>query len=207
MVARPATHSPEPRMDVHENARSTRHSRMLMIGRLQAGWTVAGVAEALGVTAKTVRKWRTRFDAEGTAGLTSSPRNRRRTAAALRWRVIRPPRPGDAAPDSYGRSVPTGLLAAAVCSSMTHLRGSRPLTRRLIQPCCAGPRPGAARRRRPTTKRSIVSATASRTPLAASRTGAGSQCVTTGALTHSSRPSASQQPSSYGCDTESLEPV
>jgi transposase InsO family protein len=57
-------------MDVHENARSTRHSRMLMIERLRAGWTVAGVAAALGVTAKTVRKWRDRFDAEGATGLT-----------------------------------------------------------------------------------------------------------------------------------------
>ena len=56
-------------MDVHENARTTRHSRMLMIERLQAGWTVAGVASALGVTAKTVRKWRDRFDAEGATGL------------------------------------------------------------------------------------------------------------------------------------------
>jgi len=35
-----------------------------MIGRLQAGGTVAGIAEVLGVTAKTVRKWRARFDAK-----------------------------------------------------------------------------------------------------------------------------------------------
>ena len=57
-------------MDVHENARTTRHSRMLMIERLRAGWTVAGVADALGVTAKTVRKWRDRFEAKGATGLT-----------------------------------------------------------------------------------------------------------------------------------------
>jgi transcriptional regulator with XRE-family HTH domain len=31
---------------------------MLMILRLQAGWSVAKVAQALGVTPKTVRKWR-----------------------------------------------------------------------------------------------------------------------------------------------------
>ena len=57
-------------MDVHENARTTRHGRMLMVERLQAGWSVAGVANTMGVTAKTVRKWRDRFAAEGAAGLT-----------------------------------------------------------------------------------------------------------------------------------------
>jgi len=57
-------------MDVHENARTTRHSRMLMIERLQAGWSVAEVAQALGVTPKTVRKWRDRFTIEGPTGLT-----------------------------------------------------------------------------------------------------------------------------------------
>lgn len=52
-----------------ENARTTRHSRMLMIERLQAGWSVGTVAAALGVTAKTVRKWRERHAAEGALGL------------------------------------------------------------------------------------------------------------------------------------------
>jgi transposase InsO family protein len=56
-------------MDVHENARTTRHSRMLMIERLQEGWSIPAVAQALGVTAKTVRKWRDRFAAEGPPGL------------------------------------------------------------------------------------------------------------------------------------------
>ncbi len=56
-------------MDVHENARTTRHSRMLMVQRLASGWTPAAVARAQGVTARTVRKWRDRFAAEGEAGL------------------------------------------------------------------------------------------------------------------------------------------
>jgi transposase InsO family protein len=43
---------------------------MLMIERLQAGWSVAEVAQALGVTPKTVRKWRDRFTIEGPTGLT-----------------------------------------------------------------------------------------------------------------------------------------
>jgi transposase-like protein len=56
-------------MDVHENARTTRHSRMLMVQRLASGGTPAAVAQALGVTARTVRKWRDRFAAAGAAGL------------------------------------------------------------------------------------------------------------------------------------------
>ena len=56
-------------MNVHENARTTRHSRMLMIDRLQAGWSVVFVAQSFGVTPKTVRKWRHRFTTEGPAGL------------------------------------------------------------------------------------------------------------------------------------------
>lgn len=56
-------------MDVHENARTTPRSRMLMIERLEAGWTVAAVASAQGVDGKTVRKWRDRYQMEGEAGL------------------------------------------------------------------------------------------------------------------------------------------
>jgi len=56
-------------MDIHENARTTPRGRMLMIERLRAGWPVPAVAEALGVTAKTVRKWRDRFSTEGPTGL------------------------------------------------------------------------------------------------------------------------------------------
>ena len=56
-------------MDVHENARSTPHGRRLMIRRLAEGWTIAAVAAAAGVDAKTVRKWRRRDTAEGDAGL------------------------------------------------------------------------------------------------------------------------------------------
>jgi transposase InsO family protein len=56
-------------MDVHDNARTTRHSRMLMVRRLAGGWSVAAVAQAQGVTPKTVRKWRDRHASEGAAGL------------------------------------------------------------------------------------------------------------------------------------------
>src|SRR5689334_10298034 len=63
VVARPATPFPEPRMDAHQNARTTPHSRMLIVERLQDGWTVGAVAQAMGIDPKTVRKWRDRFAA------------------------------------------------------------------------------------------------------------------------------------------------
>ena len=56
-------------MNIHKNARTTPHSRMLMIERLGSGWTPAAVAAAQGVDERTVRKWRDRFAAEGVAGL------------------------------------------------------------------------------------------------------------------------------------------
>jgi transposase InsO family protein len=56
-------------MDVHQNARTTPHSRMLIIERLAEGWTVSAVAVAMGIDPSTVRKWRDRFAREGEAGL------------------------------------------------------------------------------------------------------------------------------------------
>jgi transposase InsO family protein len=79
-------------MDIHDNARTTRHSRMLMVQRLASGWTVAAVARAQGVTPRTVRKWRDRFAAEAEAGLTdrsSRPhRSPRRLSSAQEDEIV-----------------------------------------------------------------------------------------------------------------------
>lgn len=56
-------------MDTHENARTTPHSRMLIVMRLREGWRVSAVASAFGIDARTVRKWRDRYAAEGERGL------------------------------------------------------------------------------------------------------------------------------------------
>jgi len=56
-------------MDIHKNARTTPRGRMLMVERLQAGWSVVQVAQAGGVAPRTVRKWRDRFAAGGQAAL------------------------------------------------------------------------------------------------------------------------------------------
>jgi transposase InsO family protein len=70
-------------MDAHENARTTPHSRMLIVERLVAGWPVAAVAAALGTSPRTVRKWRDRFAAEGEPGLRDRSSRPHRSPARL----------------------------------------------------------------------------------------------------------------------------
>ena len=54
----------------HPNAVLTPRHRRRMVGCvLEAGWTIEMTAERFQVDAKTVRKWRDRFIAEGDAGL------------------------------------------------------------------------------------------------------------------------------------------
>ena len=72
----------ERRMDVHENARTTPHGRLLMVRRLAEGWSVARVAAAAGVTPRTVRKWRDRCRRVRPASCWTAPRAR--TAARRR---------------------------------------------------------------------------------------------------------------------------
>jgi transposase InsO family protein len=52
----------------HKNARTTVHSRALMVERWQAGLAVDEIAGQFGVSVRTVRKWIARWRAEGTAG-------------------------------------------------------------------------------------------------------------------------------------------
>jgi transposase InsO family protein len=78
----------------HPNARLTpRHRRTMVACVLEKGWTIETTAERFQVDAKTVRKWRDRFLAEGEAGLqdrSSRPhRSPNRTPRSCRRRVIR----------------------------------------------------------------------------------------------------------------------
>jgi len=105
-------------MDIHTNARTTPHSRMLIVQRLAEGWAVGAVAAAQGVTPKTVRKWRDRHAAEGTAGLadrTSRPHRsptRLASAAADEIEQLRRQRlSGPAIARRLGRPVSTVGLA------------------------------------------------------------------------------------------------
>ncbi len=57
-------------MKLHANARTCPKSRRLIVRRvLEEGWTLAAAANAAGVSDRTARKWLSRFQAEGEAGL------------------------------------------------------------------------------------------------------------------------------------------
>lgn len=57
-------------MRLHGNARTCPHSRLLLCRRVvEQGWSLVQVAEAAGVSERTVAKWLGRYRAEGEAGL------------------------------------------------------------------------------------------------------------------------------------------
>ena len=60
-------------MNAHKNARTTPHIRALIAERFEAGWAGPEIAEAIGVSVRTVYKWRRRFRQAGRAGLQNSP--------------------------------------------------------------------------------------------------------------------------------------
>lgn len=53
----------------HPNAKLTEYGRLLLVQRLEAGWTQAQVAEAQGISRSTVAKWAKRYREEGLDGL------------------------------------------------------------------------------------------------------------------------------------------
>jgi transposase InsO family protein len=58
---------------MHQNARLTPNGRALMLRRLEAGQHQVDVAQAMGVSLTTLKKWVRRFRAEGMAGLQDRP--------------------------------------------------------------------------------------------------------------------------------------
>ena len=57
-------------MKIHGNAKTCPHSRLLLCRRVvEQGWSLARVAEAAGVSERTVAKWLGRYRTEGEAGL------------------------------------------------------------------------------------------------------------------------------------------
>jgi transposase InsO family protein len=65
-------------MNLHRNAKLSVKGRELLVDRvLRAGWSLTQAAEAAGVSDRTARKWRARYQAEGPEGLldrSSAPR-------------------------------------------------------------------------------------------------------------------------------------
>src|SRR6187200_2256315 len=72
------------RTTMHKHARLTPKGRETMLARLQAGQHQADVAQAMGVSLTTVKKWVRRFRTEGLAGLQDRSSRPRRSPLALR---------------------------------------------------------------------------------------------------------------------------
>jgi len=101
----------------HPNAPLTVEGRRRMVGCVvERGWTIAATATRFQIDAKTVRKWRDRFVAEGEQGLddrSSSPRRSpNRTPRHLRVEVLRLRRKRRWGADHIGFEV--GLVASTV---------------------------------------------------------------------------------------------
>lgn len=73
-------------MNTHKNARTTLHSRVLMINRIvRERWPVHRAASAFGISERTVYKWLARYRSEGLAGL-----RERRSVARRRPHALAP---------------------------------------------------------------------------------------------------------------------
>lgn len=69
---------------MHKHARLTPRGRETLLARLQAGQHQADVAQAMGVSLTTVKKWLRRYRAEGPAGLQDRSSRPRHSPTALR---------------------------------------------------------------------------------------------------------------------------
>lgn len=80
-------------MKVHRNAKTTRHTRELLVSRVRVQhWTVAAAAAAAGISVRTTYKWLARYRLDGRSGLmdgSSAPRHQpRRTTAEVVARIV-----------------------------------------------------------------------------------------------------------------------
>jgi transposase InsO family protein len=74
--------------NMHKNARLTPKGRAWMISRLEAGHHQSDVAQAMGVSLTTLKKWLRRFRNEGLAGLCDRTSRPRRSPAQLPLRLV-----------------------------------------------------------------------------------------------------------------------
>ncbi|MCC6388634.1 MAG: IS481 family transposase [Dehalococcoidia bacterium] len=72
----------------HPNAKLTEYGRLLLVSRLEEGWTQAEVAEAQGISRSTVAKYAKRYREEGVEGLKDRSSRARRLPHALGETVI-----------------------------------------------------------------------------------------------------------------------
>lgn len=56
-------------MNIHQNAKTTYKSRLLIVERYEAGWKQQAIADSLGISRRCVGKWLKRWRGEGETGL------------------------------------------------------------------------------------------------------------------------------------------
>ncbi len=110
-------------MNIHKNARTTPQSRAVLVARvLQERWPVNRVAQAFGISPRTVYKWLARYRAEGAPGLQDRRCVARRRPHALHpaWvELIRMMRRGRQVAAQIARQLP--LPRSTVSAVLTRL--------------------------------------------------------------------------------------
>ena len=110
-------------MNMHKNARTTPHSRAVLVRRVvQEHWPVKVVAAAFGVSPRTVYKWVARYKVEGAAGLQDrrSIAHRRPHALPPAWlELIRILRRGKLVAAEIAQRLP--LARSTVSAALTRL--------------------------------------------------------------------------------------
>lgn len=76
-------------MKLHPNARTTPHSRALLVERVRSGWTRAEAAEAADISVRTVDKWLRRFQQHGHAGLLDRSSRPHNSPTGTHQRIVR----------------------------------------------------------------------------------------------------------------------
>jgi hypothetical protein len=87
-VATPTSLKPEPRMNIHKNARLTPQGRLLMVLRVvEEGWKIADAAAAAGLSQRRAYNWLARYRVDGKIALqdqSSTPARYRNRAPSAR---------------------------------------------------------------------------------------------------------------------------
>jgi transposase-like protein len=73
----------------HRRARLTPFGRLLLVARVEEGWSVAATAESMGISRATAHKWLRRFREEGPVGLEDRSSAPHRSPHALPAREVR----------------------------------------------------------------------------------------------------------------------
>ena len=73
----------------HPNARLTVHGRLVLVQRIESGWSISAAAQAAGVSRQTAAKWFSRYREQGATGLADASSRPRRIRPCVPLRRTR----------------------------------------------------------------------------------------------------------------------